>query len=297
MASITNIISLKKYLDYIGQGVETIEDEFHPDIGNFYRKKYSTYDNIHTASSEFFIKKFEDMLTNKSLKEFIYHTSVYCFDLIKDKKIDNNSALKALGMIFKNHEDKIKPQHYIFMADQYVKNLEKSQEAQCFFNFFNIDKFNKNYLTCIAIATDDNVLLKKLSKIYVFNQSEYVYSLLHENDLVKSSFEKTSEAVIYGKDIETLFLYKLEQGTLLDLNRMLHAFVHEMKDITSLKNTIKNQEKDRHFKADGMYESIIKTVTINDEIKEMLEHINKYELFLSMTNNLSDKPSIKLNKI
>ena len=124
-----------------------------------------------------------------------------------------------------------------------------------------------------------------------------MYSLLHENELVKSSFEKTSEAVIYGKDIETLFLYKLEQGTLLDLNRMLHAFVHEMKDITSLKNTIKNQEKDRHFKADGLYESIIKTVTIKDEIKEMLEHIDKYELFLSMTNKLSDKPNIKLNKI
>lgn len=297
MVNITYEKSLKKYLDYIGQGVKTIENEFHPDIGIFYHKKYSTYDNIHTASSEFFIKKFEDMLKNKSLNEFIYHTSAYCFDLIKDKKTNNNSALKSLGMIFKNHEDKIKPHHYIFMADQYVKNLEKSQEVHSFFNFFDIDRFNKNYLTCIAVSTDDNVLLKKLSKNYVFNQSEYVYSLLHENKLVKLSFENSGQAVIYGKDIEALFIYQLEQETLLELNRILHTFVHELKDITSLKNTIKNQEKDRHFKADGLYESIIKTVTIKGEIEEMLEHINKYELFLTINNNLFDKPNVKSIKI
>jgi hypothetical protein len=311
MGNIADRKSLKKYLDYIGQGVQTIDDEFHPSLNNEYKKKYSTYYNIHTTSSEFFIKVFEEVYKTKPLDEFIYHTSAYCFELILDKKTLNNSALKALGMIFKNHSEDIKPEHYIFMADQYVKNLAKNQEVHCFFNFFDIDKFNKNYLTCIAIATDDNILLKKLAKNYEFNQSEYVYAILHDNEFVvslfansrespktvKSSFEYSGKPITYGKDIETLFLYQLENGTALDLNKILHTFVHNIEDIGALKNAIKNQEKERNLKSDSYYGNIIKTVIVKDEIAKILEPIEKYELFLTMNNNLSQKPNIKSRKI
>lgn len=296
MGNIADRKSLKKYLNYIGQGVETINDDFHPSLANDYKKKYSTYYNIHTASSDFFIKIFEENYQNKPLDEFIYHTSAYCFELILNKKSLNNSALKALGMIFNNHSEFIKPSHYIFITDQYVKNIAKSQEVQCFFDFFDIEKFNKNYLTCIAVATN-NTLLKKISKNYQFNQSEYVYALLHENETVITSFDKSNQRVNYGKDIETLFLYKLEYGLNLNINTMLHNFIHHCEDAQSLKEVIKNQENNRHLKSEGYYGSITKTIIIKDEIKQMLEHIEKYELFLNMNKNLENKKNIKQRKI
>lgn len=296
MGNLTNRTYLKKYLKHLGEEVEDIENIFNPSLQSEYKKMYSTYDNIHTASSEFFFNVFEKNYKEKPLDEFIYFTSKYCFDLILDKKTNNHSALKALGLIFKKYQNEIKPSHYTFMTDQYIKNINKSKEINFFFNFFDIEKFNKNYLALICISTNENNTLKKLSKNYQFNQSEYIYAILHQNDFVKSSFENSGKICVYDKNIENFFIFKLELGEITSLNENLIEYIHKSKDLSSLKEAILNQEKDRPLRIEG-YTTMSNNSLIKSNTLEFLQLIEKYGLFLDMNENLENKPKTKTNKI
>ena len=284
-----NLIKIsKKYLNYLGKPVETIDS-----IGLMYNSDKKDFNKIFEEKiKQFEVEKFLIQLNQKQdIDSIIYNTIEFLFTNISYEQY--NFFLKATEQIstFFNHYEKITDKHWIYLIDSYIKNSENIpiDKKNKFLNLFSSEKIVNQYSCLLAICTKDEDFLNFIKKTnYSFSQEDFIYAHLFglESEI------PYNQKITISKEIDYLLLSSVANTSSDKFQHFLEKFVTSMQIINSFKEKLNSKYIEANLDI-----SFFEKIMLSSNLEKSIEKLEKYSNYIQLQESVGIENKEKTHKI